>query len=794
MAITIPKDDAEVFYCSNEADHNVTNWLAYIMDFDYYIENGLLTDEMFQKIAKFQRTAIDKYTAVIQANKQLSEKTVELGKLIGVVNYGKLDVDKVIDSGYVILDLNDPPFVYRTDDDKKKQEKFKVIANDTYDYNGDPVINFEKQYPSIVYAIKKDTTNNVEWKKIYVRDVTWKEDGTKEGEPDYDKTWPLNITLNIPSSKSDLNVSEYDFYLFEINNANGYIGALEAVEEAALKTLEEQTTIVTSRHPVFFDMSTTAAEAAQYGYCWKWDSDNSMLYYYSAAAGTGGWKAVHFARTTKEVTPAAIYEYRYECSTAKLLKLSGGTFVAVTSDSLKKEVENFSVVYMICMQHQRINNGVCKNNIYTVGSAGLPVGNYYYDSGYDYYYLFSTKTRLTEGATINYMIGDEVDSGWIVIKNVNNPAEDDSILAKAYRFDSVSKSENDWDSRYLNHYSYTVNGVTTEYSRAGEWYNVNDPNYNYMLTVSGATYNYAGAQQYVGSLEKGNYYVETSNGVYLFTTTVDYPHRTRMYFNEDHRVIRISVPNITQDTIISSSNIIYLPRGSTGLSSSYTIEYNNNVIYAANVKYTRLYPISHVVDGLYETHGLKEYMSTFMKYTTDVYENLKAFVDAAQEEISRYEQEMKDAIGDLYREGWWQNTNYVDGDEQKLYDDAIENLVEISKPQETYQVAFIDNYMSKGIPDSISLEHNIYPYQNPSIMTGAHIIDIETGINKWAFIDRITNNYNVPGQTSITLNTSLKTIAQHSFTDVMATIAEVANNYKGTASKVNKIIDQIETK
>jgi len=52
-------------------------------------------------------------------------------------------------------------------------------------------------------------------------------------------------------------------------------------------------------------------------------------------------------------------------------------------------------------------------------------------------------------------------------------------------------------------------------------------------------------------------------------------------------------------------------------------------------------------------------------------------------------------------------------------------------------------------------------------------------VSQWAFIDKLSKCYDQPWKTTITINTNLSTIAQHTFTDVMTHIADVAQEVKG---------------
>ena len=55
-----------------------------------------------------------------------------------------------------------------------------------------------------------------------------------------------------------------------------------------------------------------------------------------------------------------------------------------------------------------------------------------------------------------------------------------------------------------------------------------------------------------------------------------------------------------------------------------------------------------------------------------------------------------------------------------------------------------------------------------------HLVDPSIAVSQWAFIDKLNKCYDQPWKTTISINTNLSTIAQHSFTDVMTHIAEVA--------------------
>lgn len=138
-------------------------------------------------------------------------------------------------------------------------------------------------------------------------------------------------------------------------------------------------------------------------------------------------------------------------------------------------------------------------------------------------------------------------------------------------------------------------------------------------------------------------------------------------------------------------------------------------------------------------------------------------------------------LGDMYREGYWQKSDYVDGDEEKLYYDGLENLEHIAKPECSYNIQYLDLY---------GANHDNHLYSANEIAAGVywpdieadyavHLVDPDIGVSQWAFIDKIQKCYDQPWKTGISINTNLSTISQHSFTDVMTHIAEVASKVNG---------------
>ena len=164
--------------------------------------------------------------------------------------------------------------------------------------------------------------------------------------------------------------------------------------------------------------------------------------------------------------------------------------------------------------------------------------------------------------------------------------------------------------------------------------------------------------------------------------------------------------------------------------------------------------------------------------------NYQQVIDA-QEVLSSFEQILADNLDSRYREGWLQKSDYVDGDEEKLYMDAIDDLKEVSSPEVSYNIGYVNIPSIENLPhvSGIATETE---WPEVEITSAIHLVDPETNTNCWAYVDKISRCYDDPKKTQITINTKLTTISQHSFTDVMTNIANVASTIKGKENVIDR--------
>lgn len=643
------------------------NWFSFLMDFSYYQNTGLLTQEMMNALAVYQRKGAELYKETNTAMQSYLDIYTQQTEVIGDINFCKLNISSIQShDGYAQLILTNSPVSYRTDYAVKERNYFPWTPAETIDDKGDPVNNVA----SVMYIVHD--TVPVSWEKVYIKALNQTIYEAQKGE---DLAAITSITLWTPYSDISLSPSDH-FYLFERNEVNALQGSWEAADEAKVRALTSATKVVTSNHPVYFTENALPAIDVNKtnGYAWAWKYDpsgatESQLYFHygdgTNAYYASNWAPVFFTNHVPQGVAQPAYWYNWadlvswDSSTLYCLTSSG--WVKATSSviggigstagtgGLKQipfDIEDtwklFGTVYNACKERDRLYQGYRQYATYTVTNLTLTAGNYYIEDDYGDYYVFSTKEDLSSGSTLTH----DRFSGWI--EQTTSAGIKTILEIKKYPFDGVT-------------YNNDVSGM--------------------------------------------------------------------IIINKEHY------------TLLSNLAVSGLKRGI-------------------------IHFIEQFRDLADEAFGIR--LNTYLE---------------SQEEIRVLEDSLIETLGDLYREGWWQSEDYVDGDEIKLYEDALENLRKISQPEASYNVDFLDRYGANDTDNyGVSDVTSSIPYPDISIMSAAHLVDPEIDLNLWAYLDKIKKCYDQPWQTAITINTNLTVMAQHSFTDVLTNIANVTNELKNKMS------------
>lgn len=738
---------------------SVKNRFDYLMDFNYYEKVGLLSDEMLLEIAKFQRqmpAIIERSTA---ASTNFLNAETELSR-VAESNTGflKLDVkDYTADTdGALILNLDKDTYsdgvIYRSDYDQARRNYFSWYCAEALKDNGDPTSGIG----SVVYIIHN--TNPVTWHKAYVKKIdnaVKTMDYSVRGAAD-----PSTITLWLMAEKVGLLKSDDRFYLFSTNSISGRMGTRESEIESMQQTLQQATKVVTEEHPTFFvwdddpapDLLNEAESAANgYGWYYRAFSDGNMgeLYFCYGVSGEVSWKRAFISETDPPVVNGAYYFnlktkhlYHGEMLTwvdiaespilvPTYLNPSGEYYTAPTTES-KRLSQAFSKVAYYCARYDMLHKGLYDMYVYRVtNNNGLKPGNYAFKSEYGFYWAFSTDMTIAKNKdlwidTVKYLVYQEQN-----IATVVKPE------AKPYE--------------------------AIDFPVANEFANTS--------ILSGNIVKETGVEENSDTIKRTNHISLYANVEYKYSLPAN---SFVVFFDQNRRYLGYQDLNKT-GTFTTGPKVKYARFVfNNTLGSNHYVQVNDylNKLFVKETQYTILSPL--ITSG--ERSGMLKLVKSFADTADSCYVTyLKAF-QAAQKTIKDNDDQLKSLLGDMYREGYWQKNEYVEGDEEKLYKDSLKNLNKIAKPEATYDIKFLDLYASnKGAGYSIEEGLEDIEWPDIEITDAIHLVDETIDVNCWAFIDKVEKCYDQPWKTQISINTNLSLIAQHSFTDVLARIAEVAN-------------------
>ncbi len=724
------------------------NYFPFLLNFDYYNKTGLLTENMFQRLAAYQQNMPEYYiqsetsAKEMIANEQLLSETLEsntgMAKL-AVRSYGSQD-------GKLVLNLDttkgDHGVLYRTDYDEAKRNYFEWhIAKQLKD-NGDPLTGIG----SVVYIVHN--TDPVTWEIAYVKNIM-DDNGNiyvnGQGEPkDFDygleDTEPGSIAIWL--DKGDLNLSSDDrFYLFCSMSMSGRLSAKQVADEAVLMSLQNETTIQTEKHPTFFAErnepapSTTPVQGS-YGWYYKY-SNNTMdigeLYFCYGSRGENSWHRVYLQETEPNIENDA---YFFNLKTKALYHGVNGGWIKMETAEDQRTAIQFSKVAYYCRRRDMIYHGLYEKYSYTPNFS-MTIGNYAFKSPYEFFWVATTDKNIPQNSSVTV---DTVQGLLWQDDDIQNVVSTKVVSYEAADF-PVS---NELDG--LTYFPGKINSSTGVEEDSTGWYRtINIKGYETTVYQYNLPDNSYIVCYNINKVFKG---VRSASGTGTFTTYGD------TYYL---RVVTPSQP---------------------GSSHYLRIKDYSDYLYLSNKPYRILDFTGY--NG--ELVGINPLMKKFANLADTVFEVNYASLIEAQNAIKAADNELTDRLGDLLREGYWQEDNFVEGDEDRLYNDAIDNLKEISKPETTYDISYIDLYSANRNQNYAVEELYDVDWPDIQITDAIHLVDPEIEINQWAYIDVINKCYDHPWDTTLEINTKLSLINQHDFTDVLARIAEVANETKAKQS------------
>ena len=773
----------------------VKNKIPYVMDFSYYYKIGLLTDEMILELAQAQTALPAKHITAEEASLALSDAKQELSRTASSGGgFLMLDISSsdVVD-GQFQLTLNKEIYsdgvIFRSDYDEAKRNYFSWNTATGIKDSGEAIAG----RGAVVYVVHQG--NPTKWEKSYVKTLgngidDYYRDSlgntynlhNKIHKDDYDHfpavgteniiyiaddtekmyTWFNNSYQEIQASGYFYGLNEFEepltiklwstedtwhsgdkVYLFSADAIAGVFGPREDSIYSNRKSIEEAVKVSTETHPVYFitendDIPSQTACLSSYGWYYKsYQNTYSFgdLYFCWGKNGDLGWNKVYVSNEDKNPEKISVisgYKYYYSLKRSLSYIANGSNYKPINSTVDEKAINNaFAAVIDGCINQEVLTKGVSERYNYNDSYTSLPIGNYAFKNEYNNYWLFTTDMVIQNPSLMHYISADKI------LWQDNDEHHILKAVEHSFRVLDFPKN-NELTDTVFSKMGYSNGVFETEGNKQ----------------VSNNIYVHENTE-YEFNLPAGSIVVCMAENQNILAEKTTSPFTTPNYTTHV-RVVSNSIPTDAQ----------YL-----------RVKGYDKVFFSKNKKYTVL---TSAAAG--KKLGISFLMDEFIRLSHEAYQVKLHALTAAQQEITDINLHLAEVLGDMYREGYWQDNNFVEGDEDKLYSDALDNLKEISHPQATYNFKFLDLYGSDDNLDAaIKTEY-------PDIDTdyAAHLIDPDIDTNRWAYIDKLDKCYDQKWKTQIEINTRLSMIGQQSFTDVLAKIAEVANETKAKQTIYSK--------
>ena len=660
---------------------------------------------------------------------------------------------------------------------------------------------------------------------------------------------PKRLTLWTEELPDDVSI---EYFLLGTDSAGGDLGAYESFDDAAKQSIAETSARATVQHKVYYTSGAMPVLPSLIrDYAWWWDYTAKQLYF-CWTAGTfmdrnstvSAWAPVIITADTEPAYAANSYYYDWKQGLVYYAK--DGAWVQLKTVEETRIGSMFGTVYKNCLDRDSYREGLYETYTYTHSGADLPIGNYYFDLGDSRYYAFSTTKTLHAGDSLKL---DRINNTLSIHDNTGEVVPNGYQLKQAYSFNGVSyHSPNlimdaSFAEGWINDDGGNVTTAATLWDRGEQYTNPNAKYYRtgnlraYELLEYNVSQNapscidkvffYDGKNQFIGStaLIAGGSFTTPKSTKYIRLRTGDmtqcpnekyllalYNIREAMslvkdlladenlrnvpevllnYETPDSRntlldsLLTDIVDKCGLNTTVSNTNWATIINAAKTVISKFDIHYvrSNDAIIASEETYL---PLACVGGG--DLISLPGLVAKFRQYSDDYYDTYRGALLTAQEAIKQQLNDFKEAMGDLYREGTLNDSNYVEGDEQRLYADTIDSIREVSRPNANYEVDFLDQYHSQQDMEYGVREDTEIEWPDLNIRDMIHLVDPSIAVNEWAYIDKLTKCYDAPWKTKIDINTELSLLSQRSFTDVLENIANVASKLNAKESKYDKAI------
>ena len=173
--------------------------------------------------------------------------------------------------------------------------------------------------------------------------------------------------------------------------------------------------------------------------------------------------------------------------------------------------------------------------------------------------------------------------------------------------------------------------------------------------------------------------------------------------------------------------------------------------------------IEVIYNGTPESTGLYDMMRQAAVLTEQIYD-LELQLDTATGSQDEVEATFYAAMGDMLNDGYWSDTNYTVGQEESLYNDAVDVLAQLSKPAVSYTVNLVTLSEAMGMtPDNFMINSRVRLY------------DPEVPINDLVYVDKLVRYLDNPSKDTVEISNTDIALTGQGYSSVMSRITELAD-------------------
>ena len=188
--------------------------------------------------------------------------------------------------------------------------------------------------------------------------------------------------------------------------------------------------------------------------------------------------------------------------------------------------------------------------------------------------------------------------------------------------------------------------------------------------------------------------------------------------------------------------------------------------------------LENEISTLYIGDGTTKGLYSLMGEASTAVKNLKVAKDnlaSQQLEQVKIEAAFSVAMGDLLKDGYWANTNYVEGQETFLYSDALEMSAELTKPTVSYTISLVHASDIWGEVDTEFL-----------INGKVRIYDPELKVNDIVFVTKTVEYLDDESKGSVEISNDNLSITGKTFDSILGRITEIADMIEQKAALIDR--------